>query len=145
MSDPLSRHTLRVRGYHLDGYGHVNNARYLEFMEEGRWGFFDDHPALIKQLKQSGYALVVVNLNIDYCKAALERDDLLVLTGIIHVGERSAVCHHQVIRQRDSALVARADLTFVLLDIHANKAVPIEGQVREALDALTLAKSDFLP
>lgn len=25
-----------VRGYHLDGYQHVNNARYLEFLEEDR-------------------------------------------------------------------------------------------------------------
>ena len=33
----FSRTTLTVRGYHLDGYGHVNNARYLEFYEEGRW------------------------------------------------------------------------------------------------------------
>ncbi|MBR9800156.1 MAG: thioesterase, partial [Gammaproteobacteria bacterium] len=29
----MSRTTLTVRGYHLDGYGHVNNARYLEFYE----------------------------------------------------------------------------------------------------------------
>lgn len=30
---------LTVRNYHLDGYGHVNNARYLEFLEEARWAF----------------------------------------------------------------------------------------------------------
>ena len=30
---------VRVRNYHLDGYGHVNNARYLEFLEEARWAF----------------------------------------------------------------------------------------------------------
>ena len=28
---------IKVRGYHLDGYQHVNNARYLEFLEEARW------------------------------------------------------------------------------------------------------------
>ncbi|HAD41888.1 MAG TPA: thioesterase, partial [Plesiomonas shigelloides] len=25
--------SIRVRGYHLDAYQHVNNARYLEFLE----------------------------------------------------------------------------------------------------------------
>lgn len=25
---------LTVRNYHLDGYGHVNNARYLEFSKK---------------------------------------------------------------------------------------------------------------
>ncbi|MYL24419.1 acyl-CoA thioesterase [Vreelandella massiliensis] len=147
MSDRLSRTALRVRGYHLDGYGHVNNARYLEFMEEGRWTFFDEHPALIKELHQAGKAFVVVNLNIDYRAAAVAGDDLVVLTGITAVGERSAVCHHQIIRRQDgagdSALVAKADVTFVLLDMKANKATPIEGDVRQALNALSLEKEAF--
>jgi thioesterase III len=28
---------IKVRGYHLDVFSHVNNARYLEFLEEARW------------------------------------------------------------------------------------------------------------
>ena len=30
-----------IRGYHLDAYRHVNNARYLEFLEEARWQYLD--------------------------------------------------------------------------------------------------------
>ncbi|OJA04407.1 thioesterase family protein [Halomonas sp. QHL1] len=142
MSTSLSRVQLRVRGYHLDGYGHVNNARYLEFMEEGRWDFFDQHPEMIKELHQAGRAFVVVNLNIDYLAAARQGDDLEVLTGIIDVGERSGLCHHRIVR-KDGTVIARADLTFVLLDMRANKAAAIEGEVREALAALTLGKEAF--
>ncbi|MBF57326.1 acyl-CoA thioesterase [Halomonas sp. FeN2] len=142
MSTSLSRVHLRVRGYHLDGYGHVNNARYLEFMEEGRWDFFDQHPEMIKELHQAGRAFVVVNLNIDYLAAARQGDDLEVMTGIIDVGERSGLCHHRIVR-KDGTVIARADLTFVLLDMRANKAAAIEGEVREALAALTLEKEAF--
>ena len=142
MSKSLSRVNLRVRGYHLDGYGHVNNARYLEFMEEGRWDFFDQHPEMIKELHQAGRAFVVVNLNIDYLAAARQGDDLEVMTGIIDVGERSGLCHHRIVR-KDGSVIARADLTFVLLDMRANKAAAIEGEVREALAALTLEKEAF--
>jgi thioesterase-3 len=144
MSTSLSRVQLRVRGYHLDGYGHVNNARYLEFMEEGRWDFFDQHPAMIQQLHQAGRAFVVVNLNIDYLAAARHGDDLEIVTGIVDVGERSGLCHHRIVRQ-DGTVIAQADLTFVLLDMRANKAAAIEGEVREALTALTLAKEAFTP
>ncbi|MFB9867850.1 acyl-CoA thioesterase [Vreelandella sulfidaeris] len=142
MSASLSRVQLRVRGYHLDGYEHVNNARYLEFMEEGRWDFFDKHPAMIKELHQAGRAFVVVNLNIDYLAAARQGDDLEVMTGIIEVGERSGICHHRIVRS-DGTLIAQADLTFVLLDVRANKASAIEGDVRQALADLTLAKEAF--
>ena len=31
---------VRVRGFHVDVYQHVNNARYLEFLEDARWHFF---------------------------------------------------------------------------------------------------------
>tara|TARA_R110000751_G_scaffold77172_4_gene155630 strand:- start:1812 stop:2246 length:435 start_codon:yes stop_codon:yes gene_type:complete len=144
MSTSLSRVQLRVRGYHLDGYGHVNNARYLEFMEEGRWDYFDQHPAMIKELHQAGRAFVVVNLNIDYLAAARHGDDLEIMTGIVDVGERSGLCHHRIVR-KDGTVIAQADLTFVLLDMRANKAAAIEGEVREALAALTLAKEAFTP
>ncbi|AJY50861.1 MULTISPECIES: acyl-CoA thioesterase [Halomonadaceae] len=144
MSTSLSRVQLRVRGYHLDGYGHVNNARYLEFMEEGRWDYFDQHPAMIKELHQAGRAFVVVNLNIDYLAAARHGDDLEIMTGIVDVGERSGLCHHRIVR-KDGTVIAQADLTFVLLDMRANKAAAIEGEVREALTALILQKEAFTP
>jgi len=144
MSKSLSRVQLRVRGYHLDGYGHVNNARYLEFMEEGRWDYFDQHPAMIKELHQAGRAFVVVNLNINYLAAARHGDDLEIMTGIVDVGERSGLCHHRIVR-KDGTVIAQADLTFVLLDMRANKAAAIEGEVRDALAALTLAKEAFTP
>lgn len=142
MSTSLSRVHLRVRGYHLDGYGHVNNARYLEFMEEGRWDYFDQHPEMIKELHQAGRAFVVVNLNIDYLAAAVHGDDLEIMTGIIDIGERSGVCHHLIVR-KDGTVIARADLTFVLLDMRANKAAAIEAEVRQALVALILPKEAF--
>ena len=36
-------HNIKVRGFHTDLYGHVNNARYLEFLEEARWEFLEQH------------------------------------------------------------------------------------------------------
>ncbi len=36
---------IKVRGYHLDVYQHVNNARYLEFLEEARWDGLESSPA----------------------------------------------------------------------------------------------------
>ncbi len=35
---------IKVRGYHLDVYQHVNNARYPEFLE-ARWDSPENSPA----------------------------------------------------------------------------------------------------
>lgn len=64
---------IRVRNYHLDGYGHVNNARYLEFLEEARWEFFEEH-GLLSEI--DGLMLVVVRTDIRYRRAAVDGDIL---------------------------------------------------------------------
>lgn len=138
MDSRISRTTLRVRGYHLDGYGHVNNARYLEFLEEGRWGYFDDRPEVARRLQRGDVAFVAVNLNIDYREAAVAGDDLEVLTRLAELGTRSARMRQEICRVRDGAPVSDATLTFVLLDVAANRAIPIEGEVRDLLAPLVL-------
>ncbi|GEN25977.1 hypothetical protein HCU01_39260 [Halomonas cupida] len=131
-----TRVELRVRGYHLDGYGHVNHARYLEFLEEGRWDYFDHHAALMEQLRHGHIAFVVVNLNIDYRAAAVAGDDLAVETRLAEIGSRSAKMAQRIVRRSDGQLVCRAVLTFVLLDVAENRAVTLEGSLRESLSAL---------
>ena len=32
---------LTVRGFHCDMFAHVNNARYLEFLEDARWDWLN--------------------------------------------------------------------------------------------------------
>ncbi|WP_416137002.1 acyl-CoA thioesterase [Halomonas sp. HK25] len=138
MDSRISTTRLRVRGYHLDGYGHVNNARYLEFLEEGRWGYFDDRPGLSGRLVGGEVAFVAVNLNIDYRQAAVAGDDLEIRTRLSAVGGRSARMNQEIRRVRDDALVSAATLTFVLLDVATNQAVPIAGVIRELLEPLVM-------
>ena len=37
---------ITVRNYHIDHFGHVNHARYLEFLEEARWQYLEKHQLL---------------------------------------------------------------------------------------------------
>ncbi|MGM0986175.1 MAG: acyl-CoA thioesterase [Pseudomonadota bacterium] len=138
MDSRISRIALRVRGYHLDGYGHVNNARYLEFLEEGRWGYFDDRPGLAAFLQRGDVAFVAVNLNIDYRRAAVAGDDLEVLTRLAELGSRRARMHQEIRQVRDGRTVASADITFVLLDVAVNRAMEIGGEIRAAMAPLVL-------
>ncbi|CUA83735.1 acyl-CoA thioester hydrolase, YbgC/YbaW family [Gulbenkiania indica] len=126
---------IKVRGYHLDLYQHVNNARYLEFLEEARWTFFEERGDLGWFL-QSGLALVVVNINIDYRRAATMGDELAVETTVKSVGNRSAVIHQCVKLAGTDKVVAEADVTFVVYDAKQDKAVQLEGQLKTLLEDL---------
>ncbi|WP_411794471.1 acyl-CoA thioesterase [Halomonas sp. A29] len=138
MDPRISRTTLRVRGYHLDGYGHVNNTRYLEFLEEGRWAYFDERPELIAPLQQAGIGLVAVNINIDYCAAAVAGDDLEIRSRLSAIGTRSGKMIQEIHRLDDDTLVSRAAITFVLLDMQTNQPQTIDGALRDQLLPLVL-------
>jgi thioesterase III len=126
---------IKVRGYHLDLYGHVNNARYLEFLEEARWSFFEDRGDLPWFL-QSGLALIVVNINIDYRHPATMGDELALATSVKSIGSRSAVIHQRVTLAGSDKVVAEADVTFVVFDAKQNKAVTLDGQLKELLQSM---------
>ena len=127
---------IKVRGYHLDLYGHVNNARYLEFLEEARWAYFDDEADLVAYMHE-GFAFVVVNINISYRGPALMNEVLTLDTSMHEVGHRSAVIR-QVVRHKESgAVVAEADVTFVLYSERDKRAIVIDGELRALLERLS--------
>lgn len=128
---------VRVRGFHLDGYGHVNHARYLEFLEEGRWAYVDAHPEFAAGLAK-GVALVAVNLNIDYRRAAVMNDDLVVETCLTRIGGRSGVVGHRITDAESGELVVAARMTFVLLDQKSGQAIAMEGEWADRLVPLVI-------
>ena len=128
------RTTIKVRGYHLDLYGHVNNARYLEFLEEARWRMIEGFTSL-QDWKEKGLAWVVVKITINYRRGAVLDDVLDIVSEMKHVGGRSAVIRQEVRRGAGDAeeCVADAEVTFVVVDMASGKAVALEGEIREAL------------
>ncbi|TDR80352.1 acyl-CoA thioesterase [Paludibacterium purpuratum] len=126
---------IKVRGYHLDLYSHVNNARYLEFLEEARWTLFEERADLPRYMA-SGLALIVVNINIDYRYPATMGDGLIIESSVKSISHRSAVIHQRVVLAGKDTLVAEADVTLVAFDGKANKAVPISGELKTVLESM---------
>jgi thioesterase-3 len=129
------RTRIKVRGYHLDLYSHVNNARYLEFLEEARWTFFEDR-ADLPRFMASGIALIVVNINIDYRYPATMGDELVIESSIKSISNRSAVIHQRVLLAGKDTVVADADVTFVAFDSKQGKAVQIGGELKALLESM---------
>jgi thioesterase-3 len=124
-----------VRGYHLDIYGHVNNARYLEFLEDARWGYLDGRLDL-PGWQRRGVLFPLVNININYRYPASFGDVLDVSVGMGRIGKRSMVMHQEIrLRGRD-LVVADADVTFVAVDASTGAALPLEGELLAAAEAL---------
>lgn len=126
---------IKVRGYHLDLYRHVNNARYLEFLEEARWSFLERRGNL-NFLQDNGYAFALVNININYRRAAYMGEVLEIATAVKSIGNRSCVMHQLVTLKDSDTIVADADVTFVIVDTRTDKAALLEGELRAGLERM---------
>ena len=123
--------SIKVRGYHEDRFGHVNNARYLEFLEEGRWDYLDTRGP------KGGFASlgvfpVVVNLNISYRRPTSAGDSLRVLTSVAETGSRKLVMHQEIFQQETDKLCCEADITIVLVDARTGRPAVLDEQILDA-------------
>ncbi len=125
---------INVRGYHLDLFGHVNNARYLEFLEEGRWSFAENRLAIL-EWQQQGLAFSIVNININYRRPALMGDILEIRTWLSRIGKSSAVFRQEIFLEGTATYVVDADVTIVMIDSKTNKPIALKGDIRAAFEA----------
>lgn len=129
------RTSIKVRGYHLDVYQHVNNARYLEFLEEARWQWLEQADAFDWMAAQK-MAFVVVNININYRRPAVLGDALLIESDMVQLNGKSGVLSQRVMLEKDQTPIADATLTFVCVDLTSQKALPLEGNLKQHLQRL---------
>ncbi len=120
--------TIKVRGYHLDGFLHVNNARYLEFLEEARWEWLENSETL-RWMQRHDITFVVVNININYRRPAVLGDVLTIDSHLVKISDTSGVLSQKVLLP-DETLVADALLTFVCIDPKTKAALPLDGELR---------------
>ena len=129
---PALRHTLRmtvsttpivVRSTDLDAYGHVNNARYVEYFEWGRFDWLSD-TGLEAAMQADQTAYVVVNVNIAYRAEARRSDALVLTTRLAGIGS-SSLRMAQQLKNAGGVVVAEGEVVLAAFDPVTRKGQPL--------------------
>ena len=127
--------SIRIRGYHCDAYGHVNNARFLELLEEARWKFFE--PAVRERFFETEKLMfVVVNINIAFKRPLLPHQLIHIHIKDLTYKNRSVSMIQEIIDDRSSVVCSSAEIQFVLLDSITQKPVPISDEIKAKFEQL---------
>lgn len=125
-------HQIIVRGFHCDMFGHVNNARYLEFLEETRWEWLNSiNPNDLFLRKNQSF--VVVSITIHYKWPSVLNDALIVTVELKHTTNKTATVRQTVTRKKDEKLIAEADVTFAVIDNATGRAVVLDDEMKNFL------------
>ena len=132
--------TLQIRGYHCDAYGHVNNARYLELLEEARWVFLE--PALKDKIFDTlNLLFVVVNINISYKRQLVPTQVVEIVITDVTYNNKSVVMRQTITDKNTKELASEALVTFVLLNSKTGKPETISEEIIAKLNQLTDMKN----
>lgn len=113
-----------VRSTELDVLGHVNNAKYLEYMEWGRIDWYEKAGLSWEEFTNMGMGTVTVNININFRKEARLGDELIVKTRPLRRGNTSFVLLHEIFHVSGQK-IADAEVTSVAMDLRKRTGMPL--------------------
>jgi thioesterase-3 len=130
---------IKVRGYHEDRFGHVNNARYLEFLEEARWAHLEERGLDIPFFKAHGIFPVVVRLSISYRRPASAGDILEVTAEVARVSHRKIMIAQQARIAESGEVCVEAELAVMFLDERTGRPIRLNEEILDAWPELNAA------
>jgi acyl-CoA thioester hydrolase len=123
---------IEIRWRDVDAYGHVNNAVYLNYLEEARDAWVQ---AVLGAVSGSTWDFVLARVEIDF-RAELTQDDgaVIVRCTLDRIGN-SSVGTREMVRKQDGTISAEARSVVVARDPGTGRSRPLTDAEREALEA----------
>ena len=121
---------IRIRWRDIDAYGHVNNAVYLNYLEEARDAFVQKVLGPVTNT----WDFVLARVAIDY-RAELTPDDgeVLVRCRLDSIG-RASLRTREEVAKLDGTVSAEAESVVVARDLSTGKSRPLTDEERAALE-----------
>ena len=116
------KYTLLIKEAHLDTFGHVNNATYLQIFEEARWDLITNNGYGLKQVQELKQGPVIMEVNLKFMKELKLRETITVKTEMIDYHGKFGHLKQQMIKL-NGELASEAIFIFGLFDLSARKLI----------------------
>ncbi len=137
MSAPIFEYDLTILEHHLDTFGHVNNATYLQILEEARWDIITGRGYGLQKIMRSGLGPVILDVYLKFLKELRLRQRIKIKSQSEPYSGKTGIIR-QWIENESGQRCCEAEFTFGLFDTHARKLV---NPTPEWLYAVGLADS----
>ena len=123
---PVFTHRVTARPDHIDELGHVNNAVWVQWIQEVALAHWYSVAALDHQ---DDYVWVVVRHEIDYLRAAFEGDVLTASTWVGEAPKGARFERHMEFVGEDGKLRVRARTQWAIIDKASGRPIRVPPKV----------------
>ncbi|HYY59088.1 MAG TPA: thioesterase family protein [Pyrinomonadaceae bacterium] len=124
----------RVRHYELDSFGHLNNAVYVNYMQEAAIEASTAAGFGPAWYTERGTGWVIRQLSIRYHLPVFYADELEVKTWISEVRRVGCTREYLITRTRDGARAARARVNWIYLDLTKGQPARLPAEIVRAFE-----------
>lgn len=106
---------------HLDVFGHVNNAAYLQIFEEARWDWITRNGFGLEQVRATGIGPVVLEATLRFKREALNRQRMVIRSRTLEYAGKLGRVEQLMQREDDGKTACAAEFLVALFDLKARK------------------------
>jgi YbgC/YbaW family acyl-CoA thioester hydrolase len=123
---------LLIRESHMDTFGHMNNAMYLQIMEEARWDMITQRGFGLKQIMAIKQGPVILEVNLKFMKEIHLREKVQITTDLVDYSGKIGHLMQKIIKA-NGHVAAEALFTFGLFDLKDRKLIDPTPEWRKAV------------
>jgi thioesterase-3 len=113
---------LTILEYHLDTFGHVNNATYLQMLEQARWEFITHRGFGLQTIRQTGLGPTILEWHIQFKRELTLRQRIIIQSQTISYEKKIGKLRQDIVDEQD-VLYCHAEMTFGLFDTKERKLI----------------------
>src|SRR5690606_24856377 len=83
MTDKTHEYELLIQERHLDTFGHVNNATYLQIFEEARWDLIDSRGYGMGKIRETGLGPVILEAHVKFRREVKNRTRVTIRSDLV--------------------------------------------------------------
>jgi len=129
-------HRIKVRSHDLDSFGHVNNAVYLNYLEEARCEYLEQRGLSFNSFHEWEAFAFVVGSEIRYKSPAKYGDVLNIRGAFSSMRRASFTMDYEIYNETQKRMCALASMSFGFVDRH-EKIIPIPEEFREKMQGMS--------
>jgi acyl-CoA thioester hydrolase len=125
---------LNVSSSDLDGFGHVNNANYIQWLDQVHWSHLAYMGITGDMVTKLNCGFVVRHTDVTYLNPLVENDTIRVGCSIIGFDKNFRLTRQfQLVRLSDSVTVLKGEILYVSIDIQKGKLKRIPKEYSELI------------
>ena len=139
--------SIRVRFADVDAMGHVNNAKFFTYMEQGRMNYFRRFPDLdfTRGHPGEGISLILAKIQCQFLSPALMDEELIVRLATTEIRRSSFSMEYEINEASSGRAVAKGESVQVYYDYAAKRSLEIPAELRKRFEELEGRKFEAKP